>query len=56
MAFVNGAKTAFEMVIDSLAKADKETLSALLSQEVYDEFEREISARNRPGEKHETTL
>ncbi len=56
ISFVTGAKTAFEMVIDSLAKGDKETLSALLSKEVYDEFEREIAARTQPGEKHETTL
>jgi len=55
-AFVSGAKAAFEMVIDSLAKGDKETLSALLSKEVYDKFAQEIAARNLPGEKHETTL
>lgn len=54
--FVEGAKMAFEMVFDAFAKGDKQTLSMLLSQEIYNDFLRHIEERERQENKQETTL
>lgn len=40
--FLDGAKIAFEMVIDATNKQDKDTLRMLLSKEVYDSFEQDM--------------
>ncbi len=47
--FVNGAKLAYEMVLESYAKGDKSALKPLLSKEVQDEFFAAIDKRNRDG-------
>jgi|CXWL01.1.fsa_nt_gi predicted lipid-binding transport protein (Tim44 family) len=54
--FLEGAKMAFEMVFDAFAKGDKQTLSILLSQEIYNDFIRHIDEREKQENKQETTL
>lgn len=54
--FIKGARSAFEMVVDSFAKGDHDTLRALLSDDVYANFARAISAREGRGETFELTL
>ena len=47
--FVEGAKLAYEMIIDGFAKGDKASLKNLLSREVYEGFARAISERESAG-------
>ena len=54
--FIEGAKMAFEMVFDAFAKGDKQTLAALLSQDIYNDFVRHIEEREKQEQKQETTL
>ena len=54
--FLQGAKMAFEMVFDGFAKGDKAPLKMLLSNELYQQFDAEIEARNKTENKTETTL
>jgi len=54
--FLVGARVAFEMVVSSFAKGDKEALRPLLSDEVFDNFAHAIDNRERRGETLETTL
>lgn len=49
--FVEGAKLAYEMIIDAFAKGDKAALKNLLSKEVFDGFSRAIDARNSQGQR-----
>ena len=54
--FLNGAKMAFEMVFDSFAKGDKNTLQMLLSRDIYNHFVSDIDEREKQEVKTETTL
>ncbi len=54
--FLNGARMAFEMIVESFAKGDKDTLNSLLSPEVYKNFSSAIDARATSDEHEETTL
>ncbi len=54
--FVQGAKSAFEMIVNSYASGDRETLRPLLSDEVYENFGRAIDERAAKKETLETTL
>jgi len=54
--FVEGARTAYDMVLASFATGDTETLRALLDDDVYDRFRRAIADREASGETLETTL
>jgi predicted lipid-binding transport protein (Tim44 family) len=54
--FLNGARMAFEMIVESFAKGDKETLKSLLSPEVYKNFATAIDDRASSDEHEETTL
>lgn len=54
--FLQGAKMAFEMVFDAFAKGDKQTLSMLLSPEIYGHFTDDLAARDKQEHKTETTL
>lgn len=47
--FVDGAKMAYEMIIDGFAKGDKPSLKNLLSREVFDGFARAIDEREAAG-------
>jgi predicted lipid-binding transport protein (Tim44 family) len=51
--FVEGAKAAYEMVIEAFAKGDKSTLKNLLSKEVYEGFSRALDAREAAGQRVE---
>jgi predicted lipid-binding transport protein (Tim44 family) len=52
-AFLNGAKIAYEAIVSSYAKGDRETLRGLLSREVFDSFNSVISDREARGETNE---
>ena len=51
--FLEGAKLAYEMIVDGFAKGDKPALKQLLSREVYDGFSSAIDARQASGQKIE---
>ncbi|MGH6855138.1 MAG: Tim44/TimA family putative adaptor protein [Aestuariivirga sp.] len=48
--FIDGAKLAYEMIVDGFARGDKAGLKELLSREVFDEFGRAIDARMAAGQ------
>lgn len=52
--FVEGAKAAYEMIIEAYAKGDKQGLKNLLSKEVFDGFSRAIDARAAQGQRVES--
>ncbi|PZF77434.1 calcium-binding protein [Aestuariivirga litoralis] len=52
--FVEGAKLAYEMIIDAFAKGDKAALKNLLSKEVFDGFSRAIDGRTSYGQRVES--
>lgn len=51
--FVEGAKMAYEMIVDGFAKGDKANLKTLLSKEVFDGFARAIDERQAQGQRVE---
>ncbi len=54
--FLEGAKTAFEMVLDAFSKDDRDTLKMLLSKEIYTEFQEELKKRKDQESYIDTTL
>jgi predicted lipid-binding transport protein (Tim44 family) len=52
--FVEGAKIAYEMIVEAFAKGDKAELKNLVSREVYDGFASEIDQRGKNGLKLDT--
>lgn len=54
--FIEGAKSAYEMIVTAFAQGDRRILKELLAREVYDGFERAILDREKRGEKVETTF
>ncbi len=54
--FIDGARTAFEWVIDAFAQGDAKTLRPLLSNDVYGDFAGAIEERENAGQVLETTL
>jgi len=54
--FADGASSAFEMIVNSYAAGDVDTLRPLLSDEVYDNFARVIDERQANNHQLETTL
>ena len=48
--FVDGAKSAYTMILEAFWKGDRETLGWLVSDEVRGEFEAAIAAREEAGE------
>ncbi len=54
--FIEGAKMAFEMVVDAFAKGDTATLRPLLGDDVYDEFAAAIRGRLAAEQTHDTTI
>jgi predicted lipid-binding transport protein (Tim44 family) len=52
--FVDGAKMAYEMVIEGFAQGDKKTLKNLLSRDVFDGFAAAIDARESSGQRVES--
>ncbi len=55
-AFIVGATAAFEMVVNSFAEGDTETLRNLLSDEAYENFAMAIHDREAQERTHETTV
>jgi predicted lipid-binding transport protein (Tim44 family) len=54
--FVTGARRAFEMIVESFAKGDSNTLRPLLSDEVFAQFDGAIRAREEARQTLTTTL
>jgi predicted lipid-binding transport protein (Tim44 family) len=54
--FVEGARSAFDMIVASFAAGDRDTLRPLLSDEVYENFAGAIVERADKGQTMETTL
>ncbi len=54
--FLNGARTAFEMIVTAFAEDDRKTLRPLLANEVYENFSSAIQEREDNNYKLETTL
>ena len=54
--FIKGAKTAYEMIITSFAKGDKNALKPLLNKEIYRNFSDEIDHRKKEKLKSELTF
>ncbi|MEC8621691.1 MAG: Tim44/TimA family putative adaptor protein [Pseudomonadota bacterium] len=54
--FSEGAKGAFELVVEAYAKGDEETLRKLLNDEVFNDFSAAIKERHDAGEQLDFTL
>ena len=48
--FLEGARMAYEMIVQAFADGDRRALKGLLSREVYENFEAAIDAREERGE------
>lgn len=48
--FLDGAESAFRMIVTAFAAGDRQTLHALLSDDTYRGFEQAITAREQAGE------
>lgn len=48
--FLDGARTAYEMVVTAFARGDKKALKPLLGREVFDGFSAAITERDQRGE------
>lgn len=54
--FLDGARKAFEWILQAFVNGDSNTLQPLLSDDVFRNFDHTIQERHRAGEKLETTL
>ncbi|MEZ5926269.1 MAG: Tim44/TimA family putative adaptor protein [Hyphomicrobiaceae bacterium] len=54
--FVQGAKSAYEMIVTAFAEGNKRILKQFLSREVYDGFAESISGRESRGETVDTSF
>ncbi len=54
--FVQGARRAFEMIVEAFAKGDSNTLRPLLSDEVFAQFDGAIRSREQASQTLSTTL
>lgn len=54
--FLSGARGAFEMIVDSYARGDLQTLRPLLADDVYERFATAVKARQAAGESLETRI
>ncbi|HLF21451.1 MAG TPA: Tim44/TimA family putative adaptor protein, partial [Aestuariivirga sp.] len=52
--FIDGARIAYEMIVDAFARGDKTALKPLLARDVYDGFAKAIDAREAEGQKLES--
>jgi predicted lipid-binding transport protein (Tim44 family) len=52
--FIEGAKIAYEMILDAFAKGDKASLKNLLSKDVFDGFAQAIDEREAEGQRVES--
>lgn len=54
--FLSGARAAFEMIIGAFAAGDRQALRPLLSDEVFENFSREIDNREKAQERLDNTI
>jgi predicted lipid-binding transport protein (Tim44 family) len=54
--FVDGAKVAYEMIVQGFAEGDRKSLKTLLSGEVYQGFDQAITAREKAGQTVKSTF
>ena len=54
--FLDGARTAYEMIVTAFAAGNRDMLSGLLAKDVFDSFASEIAAREARGETVEMTF
>lgn len=54
--FINGAKSAYEMIITAFAAGNRDVLEHLLAKDVYDSFNAALVEREKRGAKVETTF
>lgn len=54
--FMQGARAAYEMVIEAFSKRDRETLKMLLSDALYAQFDASLNEAERNGQRDDTTL
>tara|TARA_B110000438_G_C15784822_1_gene637926 strand:+ start:1086 stop:1688 length:603 start_codon:yes stop_codon:yes gene_type:complete len=54
--FLKGAEIAYEQIVTSFAKGDKNSLKPLLEKEMFKRFSQVIDERNTNQTKHETTF
>ncbi len=54
--FLEGAKAAFEMIVEAFARGDRDALQPLLAPGVFANFEGAIAEREKAGETLETTI
>lgn len=54
--FVDGAKVAYEMIVQGFAEGDRKSLKTLLSNDVYQGFDQAITAREKAGQKVKSTF
>ena len=54
--FLDGAKLAYEAIIQAFARGDRATLQPLLAKDVFDGFDKVVSERETRGETVETTF
>ena len=54
--FLDGAKSAYEMIVTAFAEGDRQTLRQLVAADVYENFEAAIEAREEAGETVEQTF
>lgn len=54
--FLTGARAAFEMIIGAFAAGERMALKPLLSDDVFENFSREIDGRERDGHKLDNTV
>lgn len=54
--FIQGARTAFELIVTSFAAGDSDTLRPLLNDQVFNDFSSAIRDRDDAGETLETTF
>jgi predicted lipid-binding transport protein (Tim44 family) len=54
--FLDGAKTAYELIITAFAAGNRDFLQGLLEKDVFDSFAAAITEREKRGEKVDTTF
>jgi predicted lipid-binding transport protein (Tim44 family) len=54
--FLGGARAAYEMIVTAFARGERDTLRPLLSDDVFDAFDREIRAREAKKERVDFTF
>jgi predicted lipid-binding transport protein (Tim44 family) len=54
--FLSGARAAYEMIVTAFARGERDALRPLLSDDVYETFDREIKAREAKKERVEFTF